>query len=93
MFRDQAHLLQGIRFHGLTIPDCQMKLPPAQGGKELLPESMLWLLLTGEIPSESQVRTLSRQLAEQGQLPSHIEKLIDSLVAIYENSQLLMCSC
>lgn len=70
---------EGIRFHGLTIPDCQMKLPPAQGGKELLPESMLWLLLTGEIPSESQVRTLSRQLAEQGQLPSHIEKLIDSL--------------
>jgi citrate synthase len=52
---------------------------------------MLWLLLTGEIPSESQVRALSRQLAEQGQLPSHIEKLIDSFVAIYENSQLLIC--
>jgi citrate synthase len=64
----------------MTIPECQKKLPPAKGGKELLPESMLWLLLTGEIPSEGQVRGLSRQLAEQGDLPAHVKKLIDSLV-------------
>jgi citrate synthase len=39
---------------------------------------MLWLLLTGEVPTEAQVRQLSRQLAEQGELPEFVEKLIDS---------------
>jgi len=70
---------EGIRFHGMTIPECQQKLPSAKGGKEMLPESMLWLLLTGEVPSESQVRDLSRQLAEQGSLPPDVERLIDGL--------------
>ena len=60
--------MQGIRFHGKTIPECQAQLPAAPGGKEMLPESMLWLLLTGQVPSEAQVRALSRELAEQGEL-------------------------
>ena len=70
--------LQGIRFHGLSIPDCQKALPPAPGGKEILPESMLWLLLTGKVPSAEQVKDLSRELAEKGDLPPFIEKLVDS---------------
>ncbi|TFK55146.1 citrate synthase-like protein [Heliocybe sulcata] len=70
---------EGIRFHGLTIPDCQKQLPAALGGKEILPESMLWLLLTGQIPSESQVRELSAELAAKGALPSYVEDLLDSL--------------
>jgi citrate synthase len=46
----------------------------------VLPESMLWLLLTGQVPSEVQVRQLSRELAEQGELPDYIATLIDSYV-------------
>jgi citrate synthase len=41
---------------------------------------MLWLLLTGQVPEEAQVRALSRELAEKGDLPPAIEKLIDSCV-------------
>lgn len=41
---------------------------------------MLWLLLTGQIPSEEQTRQLSRELAENGDLPEYMEKLIDSCV-------------
>ncbi|EPQ58353.1 citrate synthase [Gloeophyllum trabeum ATCC 11539] len=70
---------EGIRFHGMTIPECQKHLPAAPGGKEILPESMLWLLLTGQVPTESQVRQLSAELAAKGALPSYVEKLIDSL--------------
>ncbi|KAG8988748.1 hypothetical protein FRB93_003990 [Tulasnella sp. JGI-2019a] len=69
---------EGIRFHGHTIPDCQKLLTPAKGGKEIIAESMLWLLLTGQIPSEEQTRSLSRELAENGELPDYMEKLIDS---------------
>ncbi|KAK0483551.1 citrate synthase [Armillaria novae-zelandiae] len=72
---------EGIRFHGLSIPDCQKQLPAAPGGKEMIAESMLWLLLTGKVPSEAQTRALSRDFVERGTLPAHVEKLIDSLPA------------
>ena len=64
----------------MTIPDCQKVLPPAQGGKEIIPESMLWLLLTGQVPSEAQVRAFSRELAEQGTLDDATIKLIDECI-------------
>jgi len=70
---------EGIRFHGLSIPECQKQLPAASGGKEIIAESMLWLLLTGKVPTEAETRQFSRELAEKGELPNHIEKLIDSL--------------
>jgi citrate synthase len=72
---------EGIRFHDLTIPDCQRQLPPAPGGKEIIAESMLWLLLTGKVPSQEQTRQLSRELAEKGDLPVFVENLVDSLPA------------
>jgi len=56
---------EGIRFHGLTIPECQKQLPKGKTGTEMLPESMYWLLLTGKVPSEEQVRALSKELAER----------------------------
>lgn len=71
--------IEGIRFHGLSIPDCQKVLPAAPGGKEILPESMLWLLLTGQVPSVEQTRALSQEFAEKGELPKFVEDLIDSL--------------
>ncbi|KLO07851.1 citrate synthase [Schizopora paradoxa] len=70
---------EGIRFHGLTIPDCQKVLPSAPGGKEMSAESMLWLLLTGQVPSEAQAHALSKELAEKGTLPAEIEKLVDAI--------------
>ncbi|EAU88446.1 citrate synthase [Coprinopsis cinerea okayama7 len=71
--------IEGIRFHGLSIPDCQKVLPPAPGGKEIIPESMLWLLLTGQVPTSEQTRQLSRELAEKGDLPKFVEQLVDEL--------------
>lgn len=53
-------------------------LPPAPGGTEIIAESMLWLLLTGKVPTEAQTRALSSELAEKGELPAEIAKLIDS---------------
>nr|P83372.1 RecName: Full=Citrate synthase, mitochondrial; Flags: Precursor [Fragaria x ananassa] len=44
---------EGIRFRGLSIPECQKVLPGATPGGEPLPEGLLWLLLTGKVPSRS----------------------------------------
>ena len=46
---------EGIRFRGYTIPECQQKLPHADGGQEPLPEAIWWLLCTGDIPNQKQV--------------------------------------
>ncbi|CAD6505759.1 BgTH12-01246 [Blumeria graminis f. sp. triticale] len=68
---------EGIRFRGKTIPECQKLLPKAPGGNEPLPEGLFWLLLTGEIPSEQQVRDLSADWAARSDIPKFVEELID----------------
>lgn len=68
---------EGIRFRGRTIPDLQKELPKAPGGEEPLVEGLFWLLLTGEVPTESQVRALSAEFAARSELPNHVKDLID----------------
>ncbi len=68
---------EGIKFRGKTIPDIQKELPHAEDGAEPLPEGLFWLLLTGEIPTVSQVKALSSEFAARSGLPSHVEELID----------------
>jgi citrate synthase len=68
---------EGIRFRGKTIPECQELLPKAPGGKEPLPEGLFWLLLTGEVPTEQQVRDLSAEWAARADIPKFVEELID----------------
>lgn len=67
---------EGIRFHGRTIADCQKELPKGTSGTEMLPESMFWLLLTGQVPSTAQVRAFSRELAEKSELPPSVVTML-----------------
>lgn len=68
---------EGIRFRGKTIPECQKELPAAPGGTEPLPESLFWLLLTGEVPTQEQVKGLSQEWAARAEIPKFVEELID----------------
>lgn len=56
---------EGIRFRGLTIPECQKVLPKAAGGEEPLPEAMFWLLLTGDVPTDAQASALNKELQKR----------------------------
>lgn len=69
---------EGIRFHGRTIKDCQAELPKGTSGTEMLPEAMFWLLLTGQVPSTTQVRALSKELAEKAGIPKFVEQMLDN---------------
>ncbi len=72
---------EGIRFRGLSIPECQQVLPKAPGGTEMLPEAMFWLLLTGEVPTEKQTHALNHELQKRAD-PAAIataRKVIDAL--------------
>lgn len=70
---------EGIRFRGLSIPECQKVLPKAEGGEEPLPEGLFWLLLTGDVPTKGQVKQLSKEWAERAALPQHVVTMLNNM--------------
>jgi len=44
----------------------------------MLPESMLWYLITGKIPTKEEAAQFTSELAERSSIPSHIEKVLDA---------------
>ncbi|KAB5520254.1 hypothetical protein DKX38_024573 [Salix brachista] len=70
---------EGIRFRGMSIPECQKLLPAAKPGGEPLPEGLLWLLLTGKVPTKEQVNALSKELRDRASVPDYVFKAIDAL--------------
>lgn len=70
---------EGIRFRGYSIPECQKLLPKAKGGQEPLPEGLFWLLVTGEVPTEAQVKAISKDWATRAALPQHVVTLLNNL--------------
>ncbi|XP_028398554.1 citrate synthase, mitochondrial-like [Dendronephthya gigantea] len=68
---------EGIRFRGYSIPECQKLLPTAEGGEQILPEAMFWLLITGEVPTAEQAKSLSQEWAARADLPPHVVQLLN----------------
>lgn len=68
----------GIRFRGYSIPECQALLPAANAsaGGEPLPEAMLWLLMTGEVPSHEQTMRLSDELRKRQAVPDSVFEIL-----------------
>jgi len=69
---------EGIRFRGLSLPECQQALPAAPGGTEPLPEGVFWLLLTGDVPTPEQVKSLSEDWANRASLPQHVLTMLSN---------------
>jgi citrate synthase len=69
---------EGIRFRGLSIPECQAKLPKAAGTTEPTPEAIFWLLLTGEIPTLQQVEALTAEWNSRATVSDDVLRVIDS---------------
>ncbi len=72
---------EGIRFRGYSIPECQARLPAAKPGGQPLPEGLLWLLLTGDLPTPAQTASLSAELGRRAGLPPHVGAVLDALPA------------
>jgi len=71
--------MEGIRFRGYSIPEVREKLPKAQGGEEPLPEGIFWLLMTGELPSKSDVREITKEWHSRGEVPKETWKILNAL--------------
>jgi citrate synthase len=72
--------MEGIRYRGRTLEECNEQLPKASSTSKVgLPEAAFWLLLTDEIPSDSEVKALNAELQKRATLPADTIKLVDSL--------------
>lgn len=65
---------EGIRFRNFTIPDMQQQLPKID--HEPLPEAVFWLLLTGQVPTASELKNLQEELVTNEKLPESTSNLI-----------------
>ncbi|MCX7973484.1 MAG: citrate (Si)-synthase, eukaryotic [Candidatus Aminicenantes bacterium] len=63
---------EGIRFRGFTIPELREKLPKAPGGEEPLPEGIFYLLLTGELPTDDDVKMITEEWQKRSALPDYL---------------------
>ncbi|KAK4411005.1 Citrate synthase, mitochondrial [Sesamum angolense] len=60
---------EGIRFRGLSIPECQKLLPAAKPGENRCLK----------VPTKEQVDSLSKELRNRATVPDHVYKAIDAL--------------
>ncbi len=74
---------EGIRFRGYTIPETLEKLPRAKGAEMPYVEGHLYLLLTGDIPTEDQVQEVIKDLQNRGKVPEYVWKTLKELAGRY----------
>ncbi|MEE9374432.1 MAG: citrate (Si)-synthase [Saprospiraceae bacterium] len=70
---------EGIKFRGYSIPQLQKILPSKYNCKQPLPEGLFWLMLTGEIPNDEQVKWLADEWERRGEVPAHTTDLINAM--------------
>jgi citrate synthase len=63
---------EGIRFRGYTIPETLEALPKVPGAEMPYVEGHIWLLLTGDIPTENEVKELAKDLQKRAKVPSYV---------------------
>jgi len=69
---------EGIRYRGYTLPEVFEKLPKAQGNEMPCVESLYYLLLTGDIPTENQCADVIYDTVNRRQLPKYVYEVIDA---------------
>lgn len=70
---------KGMMFRGLTVEEVLRRLPKT--GKYPMTEGMLFLLMTGEVPSYEDVEELRVELQRRAKLPAETIALMQSLPA------------
>jgi citrate synthase len=69
---------EGIRYRGYTLPEVFDKLPKPIGSEMPFVEGLFYLLLTGDIPTESEVADVVDEFSKRRIIPRYIYEVIDS---------------
>ena len=70
---------EGIRFRGFTIPEVLEKLPKPKDGSEIpFVEGFVYLLLTGDLPTEKEVNEVADEFKQRSVVPKYVFDVIDA---------------
>ena len=64
--------MEGIRFRGYTIPEAMEKLPKPPGAEMPYVEGHFYLLLTGDIPTEAEVKDVVSDFKSRSKVPEYV---------------------
>lgn len=71
---------EGIRFRGYTIPEVLEKLPKPKDDSEIpLVEGFIYLLLTGDLPTEKEANEIAEEFKERRKIPKYVFDVINAL--------------
>ncbi len=70
---------EGIRFRGYTIPEVLEKLPKPPGVEAPYVEGFIYLLLTGDLPTQNEVEEIAEEFTERRKVPSYVFDVINAL--------------
>lgn len=74
--------MEGIRFRGFTIPEVLEKLPmPKDGGEVPLVEGFIYLLLTGDLPTDADVDAIAKEFNDRKEVPKYVFDVINAMPA------------
>jgi citrate synthase len=69
---------EGIRYRGYSLPEIFKKLPKPKGDEMPYVEGLIFLLLTGDIPTESDVADVIDEIKKRSILPRYVYDVIDA---------------
>jgi citrate synthase len=70
---------EGIRFRGMTIPETLEALPKVPGCEQPYVEGHIWLLLTGDVPTQKEVEWLVEDLKKRREIPEYVKNTIRAM--------------
>jgi citrate synthase len=70
---------EGIRFRGYTIPETLAALPKVPGGEMPYVEGFFYLLLTGDIPTDEDVKDVAEEFNKRQHVPEYVFDVIRAL--------------
>ncbi|MBE7476175.1 MAG: citrate (Si)-synthase [Ignavibacteriales bacterium] len=70
---------EGIRFRGLTIPEVMEKLPKVPGGEMPFVEGFYFFLLTGEIPTQDDIKEVTMEFSRRKIVPTYVFDILKAM--------------
>lgn len=87
---------EGIRYRGYTLPEVFEKLPKPKGAEMPYVEGLVYLLLTGDIPTETETLDVVDEFRKRRIVPRYVYEIIDAFpccshpMAIFANAILAL---
>ncbi len=70
--------MEGIRYRGYTLPEVFEKLPKPPGAEMPYVEALYFMLLTGDIPTEDEMKEVLADFGNRRTIPHYVWDVIDS---------------